>query len=126
MSSLLHPHSPFRIFAISASISIIALGYVFFDIGWQAALIAFMLVIIELTFSFDNAIINARILMTMSPFWQKMFMTVGIFIAVFGMRIVFPIVIVMMSAGLLVVVNGTESGTPLALVQVAPKFVVCM
>jgi hypothetical protein len=68
--------------------------------GWQAALIAFMLVIIELTFSFDNAIINARILMTMSEFWQRMFMTVGILIAVFGMRIVFPIVIVMMSSGL--------------------------
>lgn len=100
MSSLLHPHSPFRIFAVSATISIILLGLVLGNMGWQAALIAFMLVIIELTFSFDNAIINARILMTMSPFWQKMFMTVGIFIAVFGMRIVFPIVIVMMSAGL--------------------------
>jgi hypothetical protein len=68
--------------------------------GWEAAVVALMLVVIELTFSFDNAIINARILMTMSPFWQRMFMTVGIVIAVFGMRIVFPILIVMMSSGL--------------------------
>lgn len=100
MHSILHPHSPVRIFAVSATISIVALGLVLFYISWQAALVALMLVIIELTFSFDNAIINARILMTMSPFWQRMFMTVGILIAVFGMRIIFPIVIVMMSSGL--------------------------
>lgn len=100
MSSILHPHSPVRIFAVSGIITIVALGLVLGKLGWEAALVALMLVIIELTFSFDNAIINARILMTMSPFWQRMFMTVGILIAVFGMRILFPIVIVMMSSGL--------------------------
>lgn len=63
-------------------------------------LIASILIIIELTFSFDNAIVNARILMSMSPFLQKLFMTVGILIAVFGMRIIFPILIVMLTAGL--------------------------
>jgi hypothetical protein len=68
--------------------------------GWQSALVALMLVIIELTFSFDNAIINARVLVTMSQFWQRMFMTVGIVIAVFGMRIIFPILIVMVTSGL--------------------------
>jgi uncharacterized protein len=100
MTSIFHSHSPVRIFFVSGLITITALGLVLGNMGWQAALVALMLVIIELTFSFDNAIINARILMTMSPFWQKMFMTVGILIAVFGMRIVFPIVIVMMSSGL--------------------------
>lgn len=98
--SLLHSHSPFRIFAISATISIAVLVAILTNMGWQAALVALMLVVIELTFSFDNAIINARVLMTMSPFWQKMFMTVGIFIAVFGMRIVFPVLIVMFGSGL--------------------------
>jgi hypothetical protein len=57
-------------------------------------------VLVEVTFSFDNAIINAKVLSTMSRFWQTLFMTVGIFIAVFGMRLVFPILIVMITAGL--------------------------
>jgi hypothetical protein len=100
MSFLPHRHSPIRIFALSGLISIIALSLVYFYLGWQATLISLMLVIIELTFSFDNAIINARVLATMSPFWQKMFMTIGIVIAVFGMRIIFPILIVMFTAGL--------------------------
>jgi uncharacterized protein len=100
MSSLFKPNSPFRIFATSIVISVLVLGLVLYYLGWQAAFVALMLVIIELTFSFDNAIINARVLMQMSKFWQKMFMTVGIFVAVFGMRIVFPILIVMFSSGL--------------------------
>jgi len=100
MHRFLHSHSSVRIFAVSSLISLAVLGAVLFGLGWQAALVAFMLVIIELTFSFDNAIINARTLTTMSPFWQKMFMTVGIFIAVFGMRVIFPILIVMFSSGL--------------------------
>lgn len=100
MSSHFHPHSPIRIFAISGIVSVTALVLVCSYMGWQAMFIALMLVVIELTFSFDNAIINARVLMTMSQFWQRMFMTVGIVIAVFGMRIVFPVLIVMMSSGL--------------------------
>ena len=36
----------------------------------------------------------------MSEFWQKIFLTVGILIAVFGMRLVFPLVIVWVAAGL--------------------------
>lgn len=95
-----HPHSPLRIFALSGFMSIIVLGLVGFYLGFSAMLIALMLVVIELTFSFDNAIINARVLSNMSPFWQRMFMTVGILIAVFGMRIIFPILIVIFTAGL--------------------------
>jgi hypothetical protein len=100
MSLIPHPHSPLRIFAVSGFISLVVLGLVGYYLGFSAMLIALMLVIIELTFSFDNAIINARVLTSMSPFWQRMFMTVGILIAVFGMRIVFPILIVMFTAGL--------------------------
>jgi hypothetical protein len=93
-------NSPFRIFFVSALITIVSLVLVYAYLGPAAAFVAFMLMIIEITFSFDNAIINARVLATMSPFWQKMFITVGILIAVFGMRVIFPIVIVMLSAGL--------------------------
>ena len=36
----------------------------------------------------------------MSPFWQKLFLTVGIFIAVFVVRFLVPIIIVMLTSGL--------------------------
>ncbi len=50
--------------------------------------------ILEISLSFDNAIINARILKGMSRLWQRRFLVWGVLIAVFGMRIVFPLLIV--------------------------------
>jgi uncharacterized protein len=100
MTSLFARHSPFRIFFVSAFITLASLLLVYIYLGSSAMFVALMLMVIEVTFSFDNAIINARVLATMSPFWQKMFITVGILIAVFGMRVIFPIVIVMLSANL--------------------------
>lgn len=100
----MHPESsaahPLRIFAISGSLTVLAVGLVWYYMGAQAALLAMVLIAVEITFSFDNAIINARVLMTMSYFWQQIFITIGMFIAVFGMRLVFPIVVVMVTAGL--------------------------
>jgi hypothetical protein len=61
---------------------------------------AFILAILEVTLSFDNAVVNAKYLKKMTPLWQKLFLTVGILIAVFGMRLVFPILIVSLTAGL--------------------------
>ncbi len=90
----------FRSFGGSIIISVAALIFVAVFLGWQAALLTLALMIIEITFSFDNAIVNAKVLMTMSVFWQRIFMTIGIVIAVFGMRIIFPILVVMLSAGL--------------------------
>lgn len=58
-----------------------------------------ILVILEVTLSFDNAIINTRVLVRLSPLWQKLFLTVGIFIAVFVVRFLLPIVIVMATSG---------------------------
>ena len=100
MANVLHPHHPFRIFVISGFITLLSLVGVGYYLGLQPLLLTFVLILIEITFSFDNAIINARVLAGMSKFWQDMFMTVGIFIAVFGMRLVFPIVLVMVTAGL--------------------------
>jgi hypothetical protein len=68
--------------------------------GFAALMIALVLMVVEITFSFDNAIINAKILAKMSKFWQNIFLTIGIFIAIFGMRVVFPIAIVAITAGL--------------------------
>lgn len=63
---------------------------------WICAVLA----VLEVSLSFDNAAVNASILKDMDPVWQKRFLTWGIAIAVFGMRIVFPLVIVMVAANL--------------------------
>ncbi|WP_338758572.1 DUF475 domain-containing protein [Massilia sp. METH4] len=56
--------------------------------------------IMEVSLSFDNAVVNASVLKDWNPFWQKLFLTVGILIAVFGMRLVFPLAIVAVATGL--------------------------
>ncbi|MEB2285957.1 MAG: hypothetical protein B6D46_04715 [Polyangiaceae bacterium UTPRO1] len=53
-----------------------------------------VLAVLEVSLSFDNAVVNATVLREMDPLWQRRFMTWGIAIAVFGMRIVFPLAIV--------------------------------
>ncbi|CAM5555022.1 hypothetical protein SHIRM173S_08842 [Streptomyces hirsutus] len=68
--------------------------------GWTAFGIVAILSILEISLSFDNAVVNAGILKKMNAFWQKIFLTIGILIAVFGMRLVFPVVIVAISASL--------------------------
>jgi len=60
--------------------------------------ICLVLGILEFSLSFDNSIINARILRDMSPKWQRRFLSWGIIIAVFGMRIIFPLIIVALAA----------------------------
>jgi hypothetical protein len=96
--SLHHPHSPFRIFAVSALVTISALVGVFASRGAGGMLIALVLIAVEVAFSFDNAILNAKIVSKMSRFWQNMFLTVGALVAVFGMRVVFPILIVALTS----------------------------
>lgn len=59
-----------------------------------------ILALLETTISFDNAIVNASVLKKMTPEWQHRFLTWGILIAVFGMRLFFPIVIVCLAASL--------------------------
>ena len=69
--------------------------------GGPAALFTvIILTLLETTFSADNAVVNSKVIVTLSPFWQKLFMTAGIFIAVFLVRFVLPIVIVAVTAGL--------------------------
>jgi uncharacterized protein len=48
--------------------------------------------------SFDNAVVNAKVLSRMHPVWQRLFLTVGILIAVFGMRLILPVFIVAVTA----------------------------
>lgn len=64
----------------------------------QAMGIAAILCVMEISLSFDNAIVNASILKTWDKFWQGIFLTVGMVIAVFGMRLLFPLLIVAFAA----------------------------
>jgi len=66
----------------------------------SAMYIVLVLAAIEVSLSFDNAVVNAGVLKDMNTFWRKMFLTVGIFVAVFGMRLVFPVAIVSVSANM--------------------------
>lgn len=62
--------------------------------GASAFILATILVLFEISLSFDNAIVNATVLVKMNRFWQKMFLSIGIIIAVFGVRLIFPLLIV--------------------------------
>ena len=85
--------------SIIASIVVLALvGY--FSRSPAVVLTALVLAVLEVSLSFDNAVVNAKYLKKMTPLWQKLFLTIGILIAVFGMRLVFPIVIVAVTADL--------------------------
>lgn len=90
----------FKTFGWSFAVTIIALVIAFLYGGPEALILCIILGILEVSLSFDNAVVNARILERMNEFWQKMFLSVGIIIAVFGMRILFPLLIVGVTAGL--------------------------
>jgi uncharacterized protein len=90
----------FRIFGFSLLITVVALVVGYLYDGPKALFLLTVLGILEVSLSFDNAVINAAILKRMSRFWQQMFLTIGILIAVFGMRLVFPLAIVWVSADL--------------------------
>ncbi|TPW29904.1 DUF475 domain-containing protein [Pararhizobium mangrovi] len=99
--------SIFRVYLVAVIVTVVGLalggwiGYVYKDTVSGAAstlLICIFLAVLEISLSFDNAIVNARILRGMSETWQKRFLTWGILIAVFGMRIVFPLAIVSIAA----------------------------
>ena len=68
--------------------------------GWTCVFIAMVLGILEVSLSFDNAVVNAMKLEKMSHKWRMRFLTWGILIAVFGMRFLFPILVVAIFAKL--------------------------
>ncbi|WP_414506135.1 DUF475 domain-containing protein [Streptomyces sp. NEAU-L66] len=89
-----------KTFGWSFAITVLGLALAGVLWGWQGLAIVGILSILEISLSFDNAVINAGILRKMNAFWQKIFLTLGILIAVFGMRMVFPVVIVAVTAKL--------------------------
>ncbi len=71
--------------------------------GLKMLFVTFFLAILEITLSFDNAVVNALILEKMAPKWQHRFLTWGILIAVFGMRFLFPVLIVSIFSNLSII-----------------------
>ncbi len=101
-----------RIFGGSFVVAAVALVVAFVYDGVTGFLLCAILGILEISLSFDNAVVNATVLERMDPFWQRIFLTIGVIIAVFGMRLVFPLIIVGVTANL----NPVEAFT-LALQQ---------
>jgi hypothetical protein len=66
----------------------------------RALWIVLVLSVLEVSLSFDNAVVNATVLKNMSELWQKRFLTWGMVIAVYGMYILFPLAIVAVAAGM--------------------------
>ncbi len=58
----------------------------------------FALALLETSVSLDNAVVNAKILRDVNEESKKWFLTWGIVIAVFGLRILFPILIICIAA----------------------------
>jgi len=75
-------------------VSVIGLGAVLWQLGISAFILAGILTVLEVTLSFDNAIVNAKVLDRMEPKWRHRFITWGIPIAVIGTRFVLPLLIV--------------------------------
>jgi hypothetical protein len=89
-----------RYFIVPSVLAVLALIAIFATSGLQALFIAILLMILEVTLSFDNAVVNARVLKHMSEKWRQRFLTWGIAIAVFGTRFIFPILIVAVSVAM--------------------------
>lgn len=89
-----------KTFGWSFALTGVALAVALIFGSWEAVAITAMLIVLEITLSFDNAILNARVLEGMTMFWRKMFLTVGVIVAVFGVRFVLPVILVSATTGI--------------------------
>ncbi|RDC59816.1 hypothetical protein HME9302_01011 [Alteripontixanthobacter maritimus] len=98
-----------RFYTLSIIFTVVCLGLAVWY-GWASTgtvsgtlallWIVIVLSVLEVSLSFDNAVVNASVLKDMDEVWQRRFLTWGIAFAVFGMRIVFPLAIVAIAAGI--------------------------
>ncbi|MDD5242347.1 MAG: DUF475 domain-containing protein [Sulfuricella sp.] len=86
--------SPLSHFYGSFLFSILAVIAAYFIGGIQGAITVFFLTVLETSLSFDNAVVNAAVLNNWNAVWRRRFLVWGILVAVFGMRLVFPLLIV--------------------------------
>lgn len=84
-----------KYFHSSLIFTVVVCALVFAFLGGPAALMTVLLLgVLEVSLSFDNAVVNATVIKDMDAKWRHRFITWGMAIAVFGMRMVFPLVIV--------------------------------
>jgi hypothetical protein len=83
-----------KFFLLPTVVAVLVLIGIWAGFGFAAFVTAVLLMILEVTLSFDNAVVNARVLADMSEKWQDRFFSWGILIAVFGTRLLLPILIV--------------------------------
>lgn len=88
-----------KYFRASFLVTFIGLICAFLWGGGVGILIAAILSVMEVSLSFDNAVVNASVLKNMDDKWRRRFLVWGMLIAVFGMRLVFPVLIVAMATG---------------------------
>ncbi len=89
-----------KFFLLPTIITILFLGVVYYFGSFSALFAVLILIILEITLSFDNAVVNAKVLEKMNKKWQKRFINWGIWIAIFGTRVLLPILIVSLVSGL--------------------------
>ncbi len=94
------PRGPLSYYGWSLGIALAAVAAAGALWGVQAAFLVAVLSVLEISLSLDNAVVNAKILEHWDERWRRIFLTWGILVAVFGMRLVFPIVIVCVATGL--------------------------
>lgn len=87
-------------FRLSLFVTLVLLVVAFLYGGPAALFTAAVLAVLEVSFSFDNAVVNASILKTWDAKWRQLFLTVGMLVAVFGMRLLFPLLIVSLTTDL--------------------------
>jgi uncharacterized protein len=66
--------------------------------GTAGIAVAAILAVLEVSLSFDNAVVNATVLGRMNERCQRLFLTIGVLIAVLGMRLLFPVLVVCVTA----------------------------
>jgi len=62
--------------------------------------VTLVLLALEISLSFDNAVVNARVLERLTPGQQQFFLTWGLVIPVFGVRFLGPLVLVSLAGNI--------------------------
>ncbi len=89
-----------KLFIAPLILAAIAFAATYYWGGVAALTLVAFLTILEVSLSFDNAVVNAKILMKMDEVWRRRFLTWGMVIAVFGTRVIFPVLLVSLAASL--------------------------
>lgn len=89
-----------KLFIGPVLVSVVAFVATYVWGGMEALALVLFLTVLEVSLSFDNAVVNARVLMRMDEKWRKRFLTWGMLIAVVGTRLVFPVLLVSLAAAI--------------------------